>query len=435
MDEPNSSTEIVSWEKNQIIFKANKSNRKTKESIGIHIRGKLYELENFFTYNPSELESNQEIFTEISLGRYIELKGSNFILNRPNNNKLLIEPGGIKGTIMGIAPEKAIVQLEIDELSPASRISYISMYNADIKSKNSAKLTISNPTLPYSKHDNVVGTDYNDLDMARGININDRTFFIWRNKILEYEAEEKSLKEIISIQIGSHNLANAFAVTSLDGKVYMGSYNREYYWDYLRIFEFDTNNNTIKELPKSPSNITSPRYVYVHKNQLYIDGGFIRYIFRDEETSDRYRLDLNSLLWEKLQQESPLTDFNRMMSTFHFQERLYAIGNLTFNGDQVLQEFDINSLNWNTIKTLGEGGGLKTNQPCILGNDLILFNQLDPLKINMITLKKENLKNMSSRLYWSNLLGTVTSNGKIYTYMPGLLIYETDPEFLIFEEF
>ncbi|MFD2037109.1 IPT/TIG domain-containing protein [Belliella marina] len=434
LDEPYFDPQIISWEKDKIVFKANKPSRKKRESIGIHIRGKIYQLENVYTYYGSQLEPNQELKGEIGPGSRFELKGSNFILGSAYSNQLLIEPSGINGNVMEVHQDRILVELNFNGIDPVSRTSFISMYNAQLKSNHSAKLTLDTPTLPYSRHENIVGTDYDNLDLARGINVGEKTFFVWRNKILEFNAQQKKLIEIKNTQISSHNLGGAFTVSSPDGKIYMGSYNREYYWEYLRIFEFDTYNNSLKELPRPPHNVSAPRYVYVSENHLYLDGGFTRKITKDEEITDRYRINLHSSQWEKLEMESQLTNHNQMMNTFYFKDKLYAIGNLIPNENQILQEFDKNTLSWTTIKDLNSSGVLKTNQPCIIGDELFLFNDRDQIKINMSTLKEEKINNFSNTLSWNKISGTITSKGKIYTYIPGLMIYETDPEFFYYDD-
>lgn len=423
LDEPYFDVEIVSWEKKKIIFKAKRPSPNKNEAISIHIRRKVYEFENAYSYISAEFHPGQEISG--NLQSYQDLNGTNFILAHANYNKVISEPSGL--AISGIEVTEKSLKVVIHESvdKPTPRVSYLSMFNADVKSENQIKFTCTSATLNYSLHGDFFG-QYNDMDLARGVTINGKTFLIWRNKINEYNASERSVRLILTQPISSHNLAGVFAIPGPNGKIYMGSHNKEYYWEYIRIFEFDPVTEQIKELPRPPYNVTSPKYVYVEGQYLNIDGGFSRNIYIDNEIKDMYRFDLNENKWEKLEMEATPTGMIESMKTFYFKGKLFAIGRLLIDQNLVLQEYNSSSQKWITIKSLSAMGGSETSQPIILDSDLYVFGYSKSFKINLDTFIETEIDN----IYRTNdLRGTIISNGKIYTFY-GEKFLETDPLYL-----
>ncbi|EMS33984.1 hypothetical protein C943_03800 [Mariniradius saccharolyticus AK6] len=423
-DEPYYDPEIVTWERTKIVFKAKRPKPNALESISVNVRGKFYELENVYSYLTPELDAGQEISGYLQ--RYFDVRGSGFFLTDPGQNSMVSDPPGILAGAIESSPTSIKMWVNGIWGTPTPRVSYLRMSMGESVSQNAVKFTCTNPDLWHSFHEDVFENVSID-DIGRGVTLNGRTFLIWRNKILEYDASKRTIKTISTQSISSRNLAGAFAVSSPNGKIYMGSYNKNSRWEYLRIFEFDPNSGEVKELDRPSHNITTTKYVYTFGDYLCFDGGFTRQVYFDTEVTDRYRLNLKTGVWEKLSKSVELSGTENPMLTFRYNGKLMALGALKHLGNAVLQEYDFNLDEWRTIRTLGSQGPMRGNEPIIIGNEVYLFGFLTGFKFNLDTFEETEIQTFNAPQW--QLLGSLISGGKIYVFKE-MMFLEVDPAYL-----
>lgn len=428
-DQPYNDINIIELSKEKIVFSARNGNPQKQQSINLLIRGKNYFLENAFSYNPSEIDRGQVLEGRIEIGASHTLTGRNFRLGPYFTNEFISEPSGMSFHTVEANDNSIRFELGFGEAEITRRVKIWSN-NAGIRSENYAEFIVSNPTLPFLDVGDIFGTEFSFDDLGRGITVGDKLFFIWKNKIISFDPEAKKLKIVKEVAINVRNLAGAFAILAPNSKIYIGSYNRDYTWQFIKLYEFDPFTAQIKELPSPPTGLVIPKYVYATENSLYLDGGFARVNSSLVEQTERFKFDLNSQTWGKMDKKIPVTGFQGAMKTFRFQNKLYAVGWLNWSDDfNVIQEFSPATEEWITIKTIERKGEVTTNQPIVIDNQLFLFYGHQYSKVDLSTLTESHIRDY----YWGyDQLSTVTYKNKIYTYAPGFKIFEIDPEYFTY---
>ncbi|HLU90164.1 MAG TPA: hypothetical protein VKZ51_10055 [Cyclobacteriaceae bacterium] len=206
----------------------------------------------------------------------------------------------------------------------------------------------------------------------------------------KFDASDQKPQQVINPFLNVSNLASTFAISSPNGKVYIGSHDRDYDWQYIKLYEFDGGINQLTELPRVPHGVVTPKYVYATDQYLYIEGGLA-----DVEVTDRYRYNLQTGIWEKLARTLPLTGYNNAMKPFPYKGGLYSFGQVNLDDPyNSLQVFNPISEVWDLVKKFEKNGSLATNEPLLIGNDLYLLYGWENLKVDMRTYEEQKITNL-----------------------------------------
>ena len=414
--------EIIEWTKNRILFRATYESNSRQPTVRVFVRGKFYPVEKAFTFNPSELDPGQVVETEY--GFNVEFTGNNFKKVRYMQNEFVSN-----------APSASIHTEYADEHSirigiyndggPLPREVKFWMNNGNERSQHHGTVVMTTPTLPYMDPSSVFKTKDYSLDFGRGVSMDGEAYFIWRNQIIKFDASNQNLQQVINPFLNVNNLAAAFAISSPNGKIYIGSHDRDYNWQYIKLYEFDPDINQLTELPRVPHGVVTVKYAYATDQYLYLDGGVA-----DVEVTDRYRYNLQTRIWEKLDKTLPVTGYYGAMKPFHYKGGLYAFGQVNLDDPyNSLQVFNPTTEEWDLIKQFEKNGSVATNEPLLIGDDLYLIYGWENVKVDMRTFEEQQITNLGQIANFASLNNAVVSDGKIYIYQPFGLIHELDPQY------
>ena len=424
---------IVDFSESQIRFKPIAKFSGPNPEIQVTVRGKKYNLSNSFKLKAPEVDPGQ-VFSK-NLNNVFTVSGKNLNIHFPEWNSISFTKSDLNYQIFSVSPTTLNFVVSAGESQYIPRDIEIFFNNAGQKSVNSAKVGFTDPILPFMNAREIFKED---AGVGGGVSMGDYGYFFRVHSVYKFTPSTRKMEFVAENKNPEVYLANIFTLKSPNGKIYSGGHadNVFLFQSSPEMFEFDPANNTIVRLPKIPSDVIKPQFVYATDRYLYYEGGYK--IVPNEETvevRDRWRFDFSSKIWEKLSIQTEINDYSFGFKSFWYNGKLYKIGlDQGSGGSNVLKEFDPILETWIIKTKLSYSGQIYTEVIPIIGSDAFLGSINQIIKLNLDTFQESIVQNINDQYTEIGFspYQIMPINGKLYSTYFGYSIVEFDPAYFIY---
>ena len=423
--------EIVRMTDTMMVFKHPNQIESLEPTFELHLRGKLHRLEGYVKIQKTEIEPNQKVLA--GGNQSFKIKGTNFNVINPNENKLYFGIDGMDYSISQVTTDELQGYIHTYYAVPNPRFFPVYLYTANEQSKNS--FTVEN-TSPYLAFKYLHTYPFDPSKQGRSVNWRDKAIWLVDGKITEVDPSKSVGKILKHVDIDQRNIASSFAVINKD-VVYFAGKDAVISAEKSDFYSYDLLTGTLKKLPAIPSKASTPKSVFIDGGYLYFGGGF--YFDNDNlHVKESYRFNLNSEKWESWAKEYKITPYWDFEITFTYQGQVYGLVNEITDSEEFkatrLMRFNRSILDWDEVARYPYLGFANGNVAMPIGNKVYAFIKEQAFEINMDTYALRKVQDvwMSGGFYGTPPL-LFSSGDKIYVNNRGeYIMYEYDPAYFTY---
>ncbi|MGY6520974.1 MAG: hypothetical protein ACXIUD_04550 [Mongoliitalea sp.] len=408
--------EVVQKSRNQLTFRLNARFDEATPTIHVWIRGRSYIVKNSFKINPTEFATAEPLV----ISNWLERITVPVVNKNPFENTFFVENESLKLEELQFpisADDVNFRILQVNDLSKAQHKVYFK--NSNNQSENSLNLQITGPYLPIL---HLTPEEINILGVG-GIGISDDSrkvgYFFRRRSIYQYDPKTNQLTFKISNSESTKNtIANLFAMSSPNGKIYTGAsdpWNSSVPSDF---YEFDPAINSLKKLPNLPSDLLFIKAALALNDYFYLeteDTFWNEKIGGATSIVERWKFDYVQQTWQLLSKVTEAREAGvRFLQSFRYNGHTYMIGSL--GGDRRLLIFDEAQEQLRDLTAINLPS-LQKSEPIVRGNKVYLSAGNGYYELNMMTYEV-NPQLKAARSYFNrfNQSMAVHINDELFMY-------------------
>lgn len=388
-----------------IVFQAVSNIPSPNPTLLVKIREEEYLIENIFTLNPSEFDPNQVY--RINSNSTLSITGQNF--NAIHDNYLYIdEKHPISSHFyLNYATENrfdltsfSFQDIFLEDGEILDRNFEISIKSLGDFSKNKVKIEVIDPFFPYQKLPKSLLDRYSFeyFEQSFTANVENQIYLFLKNEIIKINHFEKSFSFVGSVPIGSQNiLGGLFYLNTDDGKIIIGSQNKENTSNSHFIHLFDPQTNNVQRLTDIPD---FSRSDFV-KGSFYENGSIMLEIGKNKDgqvINEKWKLNLNQNTWSF---EGP-TEFKNGYISFKYNKEIYSFDDQNGSGI-ALNRLNPNTRNWEPItENLGNLGFPYGSKVILIQNKAYFLTRFNYMIELDMTNKATNIINIQNYLMFNH---------------------------------